>query len=244
MRQKFRNAIVLISLLAFPLTLNFFSPYLSVQGAVLGVVSGSLALFGLLSFSSLILGRGFCGWVCPAGYLQDIAMKVNSRRRPRLHWIKYLIWVPWFSAICILALLAGGFKRIDPLFMMDSVVSVSEPANYFMYYTVLVIFLVLAFASGRHAFCHYGCWMAPFMILGRKLRNAAGWPSLQLKAQKEKCIECGTCTKNCPMSIWVQVKVQTTDMEHPDCILCGQCVDNCQQEVIAYSFGTRKSLKQ
>lgn len=240
MRQKLRNTVILMSLLAFPLTMNYFSPYLSVHGAALGVLSGSLALFGLMFVSSLILGRGFCGWVCPAGCLQDIAMKIEKERRPRHHWIKYLTWLPWFSAICILALRAGGFKRIDLLFMMDSAVSVAEPANYFMYYTVLILILVLALASGRHAFCHYGCWMAPFMIIGRKLRNAAGWPSLQLKAQTERCIQCGTCTGNCPMSINVQEKVQTGDMEHSDCILCGQCIDNCQQKVIAYSFESRK----
>ncbi len=243
MRQKIRNAIILISLLAFPITLDFFSPYLSMNGAVRGVVSGSLVVFALLFISSLLLGRAFCGWLCMGGCLQDIAMKVNSKRRPGRHWIKFLIWVPWFSALLVLAGRAGGFKRIEPLFMMDSVVSVAEPANYFIYYTVLALILTLAFASGRHAFCHYGCWMAPFMMIGRKARNLAGWPSLQLLARPESCRNCLTCTQNCPMSIDVHAKVLSGDMEHADCILCGQCIDNCKQKVIAYSFGMRKKIK-
>jgi polyferredoxin len=244
MRQKIRNAIVLLSLLAFPVTLNFFSPYLSVNGAARGIVSGSLALFGLLFVSSLVLGRAFCGWLCMGGCLQDIAMKVNARRRPGLHWIKFLIWVPWFSAILVLGARAGGFKRVEPLFMMRSVVSVSEPANYFVYYSVLALILGLAFASGRHAFCHYGCWMAPFMMIGRRLRNAVGWPSLQLRPQPEECRNCLTCTENCPMSIDVHARVLLGDMEHSDCILCGQCVDNCKQKAIAYSFGNRRKRQK
>jgi len=244
MRQRLRNAIILLSLLAFPITLNFFSPYLSVNGAAVGVVSGSLALFGLLFVSSLVLGRAFCGWLCMGGCLQDIAMKINRRRKPGAHWVKFLIWMPWFSAIVVLAARAGGFKRVEPLFMMDSIISVAEPANYFVYYSVLALILGLAFASGRHAFCHYSCWMAPFMMIGRKLRNAAGWPSLQLRAQPEKCRDCLTCTENCPMSIDVHAKVLSSDMEHADCILCGQCVDNCKQKAIAYSFGKRRKAQK
>lgn len=239
MRQKLRNAILLISLLAFPLTLDFFSPYLSVYGASQGIVSGSLALFGLLFLSSLFLGRAFCGWVCMGGCLQDIAMKINGRRRPHLHGIKFFIWVPWFSMILVMAVKAGGFKRIEPLFMMESGISVSQPANYFMYYFVLALILGLAFASGRHAFCHYGCWMAPFMMIGRKLRNAGKWPSLELRAQLEKCGNCLTCNENCPMSIDVHANVLRGEMEHADCILCGRCVDNCERRVIAYSFGKK-----
>ena len=37
--------------------------------------------------------------------------------------------------------------------------------------------------AGRRAGCHTICWMAPFMIIGRKLRNLVAWPSLRLTAQ-------------------------------------------------------------
>jgi ferredoxin-type protein NapH len=240
MRQKLRNAILIASLLAFPITLDFFSPYLSLNGAARGIISGSLALFALLFVSSLFLGRAFCGWLCMGGCLQDVAMKVNPRRRIRGHWVKFLIWVPWFSAILALAARAGGFKRFEPLFMMDSPISVSEPGNYIVYYSVLTLIVGLAFASGRHAFCHYSCWMAPFMMAGRKLRNMAGWPALQLRARPEKCRDCLTCTQNCPMSIDVHTRVKKSDMEDADCVLCGQCIDNCKQKAIAYSFGKRR----
>ena len=49
--------------------------------------------------------------------------------------------------------------------MMDSVISVSEPGNYIVYYSVLALILGLAVASGRHAFCHYSCWMAPMAVI-------------------------------------------------------------------------------
>jgi polyferredoxin len=68
-RQCIRRALILISFLLFPITLNYFSPYLIIDGASQGIINGSFVLFGLLFLSSLVLGRGWCGWVCPAGGL-------------------------------------------------------------------------------------------------------------------------------------------------------------------------------
>lgn len=240
MRQKVRNGILLISLILFPLTLNFFSPVKSLYGAHTGVISGSLALFGLLFLSSLFLGRAFCGWVCMGGCLQDICMKVNNRRRPRHHWIKFLIWVPWFSLLVFFAVRAGGFRAPDFAEMATDALALTDPQHFPIYFTVTGLIIGIALASGRHGFCHYACWMAPFMMIGRKTRNAFNWPSLGLEASPEKCIACGTCTSNCPMSINVQERVKKNDLEDADCVLCGQCADNCKQHVISYTFSRRK----
>ena len=236
MRQKIRNTIGWIVFLSFPITLNFFSPYLSASGASEGIISGSLLLFILLFISSLFLGRAFCGWICPGGCFQDICMRMNEKRRPRNHWIKYLIWIPWFSLIVIGFIRAGGVKTIDPLYMTENGISVSEPYHFNIYYTFILMFLILALAVGRHGFCHYGCWMAPFMIIGRKIRNLFKYPSLRLKANPDLCIDCMKCTEVCPMSIDVHAGVKKGMMEHVDCNLCGRCADHCEQKVITFTF--------
>ncbi len=240
MRQRVRNAILLISLILFPLTLNFFSPVKSLYGAYAGFVSGSLALFGLLFLSSLFLGRAFCGWVCMGGCLQDICMKVNNRRQPRRHWVKFLIWVPWFSLLVFFAVRSGGFRRPDFGWMARDALAVSDPQHFYVYFTVTGLIIGIALASGRHGFCHYGCWMAPFMMIGRKIRDVFTWPALGLMANPDKCLACGTCTANCPMSIDVQRRVKRNELEDTDCVLCGQCADNCKQRVISYTFSRKK----
>ena len=85
----------------------------------------------------------------------------------------------------------------------------------------------LAFFVGRRAACHTICWMAPFMIIGRWIRNRFGWPSLQLKVKTQDCTNCMTCSRYCPMSLDVNGMVQTGKMENTECILCGSCVDHC-----------------
>ncbi len=112
--------------------------------------------------------------------------------------------------------------------------------KYIIYYIVVGTFLALSVFVGRRAGCHTICWMAPFMILGRKLRNLGNWPALRLKAETAKCINCKKCTQNCPMSLDVNGLVQKNVMEHSECVLCGTCVDVCPKDVIHYSFSRGK----
>lgn len=107
--------------------------------------------------------------------------------------------------------------------------------------SVVALFLVLALAIGRRAGCHTVCWMAPFMVIGRKIRNIFEWPALRLAVKKEQCRECGSCGRNCPMSIDVMELVRKKNMETEDCILCGSCVDARPTNVIRYSFSSGHS---
>jgi len=77
-RQKIRFTLCLLSLLCFPITLNYFSPYLSFEGATKGLISGSLLVFIIIFFYSLFLGRAGCGWLCPIGGLQDACTLATS----------------------------------------------------------------------------------------------------------------------------------------------------------------------
>lgn len=54
-----KKFVQLMFLLAFPITINFFSPYLIVLGAWNGIVNGSLMLFAILLIGSIFFGRLF-----------------------------------------------------------------------------------------------------------------------------------------------------------------------------------------
>ncbi|MBN1485710.1 MAG: 4Fe-4S binding protein [Chloroflexia bacterium] len=235
-RQSTRQALLLIALLIFPLTLYYFSPVLIIQGAAEGVVNGSMIVFGLMFLSALFVGRLWCGWFCPAGGLQEITASINERPATRAHWLKWLIWLPWMGVILLMFVQAGGIRSVEPLYQLRGGLTLLQDFWYIIYYFILLLFLLPALIIGRRASCHYICWMAPFMILGRRLRNLLAWPSLRLRAEPEKCNECRRCNRVCPMSLDVLALVQKGSMEHDDCILCGSCVDNCPKDVLHYSF--------
>ena len=240
-RQRIRKGLIIVSLLLFPVIMNYLSPYIIIDGAAQGIVNGSLIVFGLQFLSALFVGRLWCGWGCPAGGLGEVCFAINNKPvRGKVDWIKWLIWFPWLAIIVMMVMRAGGYQSVDFFHLTESGVSVDEPWKYIMYYIVVGIFLALSVFVGRRAGCHTICWMAPFMILGRKLRNLGNWPALRLRAETEKCINCKKCTRECPMSLDVNGLVQKGVMEHSECVLCGTCVDVCPKDVIHYSFSKGK----
>ena len=240
-RQRIRKAMIILSLLLFPVIMNYLSPYVIIDGASQGIVNASLIVFGLQFISALFVGRLWCGWVCPAAGLGEVAFPINNKPvSPKLNWIKWLIWIPWLTIIILMVFRAGGYREVTFLHMTETGISIDEPMKYITYYFVVGLFLLLSIFVGRRAGCHTICWMAPFMILGRKLRNVFGWPALRLTAVTDDCISCKRCTRDCSMSLDVNAMVQARSMENSECILCGTCVDVCPKNVIHYSYNSGK----
>ncbi|MBA4395600.1 MAG: 4Fe-4S ferredoxin, partial [Desulfobacca sp.] len=235
-RQKIRKGIILISFFLFPALFYYLSPVLILQASAEGVINGSFILFVLMLNSALFLGRGYCGWVCPGAGCQEAIFSARDKKITRGDWIKWAIWIPWIGSITVLAIKSGGYKKIDFFYQTTHGLSIGNIQGLIAYYVVLFLLIVIpAFIFGKRSFCHHLCWMAPFMILGRKIRNRFNWPSLHLRSSPEHCLNCHTCTENCPMSLPVEEMVKKCNMETTECILCGSCVDGCKQGVIRFS---------
>jgi len=135
-----------------------------------------------------------------------------------MNWIKFAIWVPWLSVIGFMIFLAGGLDVVNMYYQTDHGISVSKLEDYIIYYFFLVLIVGLAFTAGKRSFCHYICWMAPFMMIGTKLSQWICLPRLHIRAESDKCTECQTCSRNCPMSLEVTEMVQKGSLENSECI--------------------------
>jgi polyferredoxin len=242
MRQKLRLFLVFTSLLLFPITLNFFSPYISIDGALSGVISGSLIVFFVLFISGIFLGRAWCGWLCPVAGLSELGGAINKKPAPvrRLTYIRYAIFTLWFSIIVAGFVLAGGIKAVDPLHLSGTFVSVDEPAKYVIYYLVVFIFFGLTVTVGKRGGCHGICWMSPFLVGGFLAGRLLRIPQLRVKSRPSECVQCKTCNNRCPMSISVSDYITNGMVGSLDCILCGQCVDGCPNKVLAYGLHSKR----
>jgi ferredoxin-type protein NapH len=229
---------MLLMFALFPVIYYYFSPFLVIMGGSEGIVVGSLIVFTSLFVSSLFFGRAFCGWVCPAGATQEICMKANNKsfKNGKRNWIKYAIWTPWVAIIVLMFVQAGGLISVNPFYQTYYGISIQDVQSLVIFLIFFGLIAGVALVAGKRAFCHTGCWMAPFMVIGRKIRNSTNWPSLQLKVDNSKCINCKACTRNCSMSVDVNAMVQHQSMENSECILCGRCVDVCSNGVIKYTF--------
>lgn len=242
LNQKLRKGILFISLILFPITLNYLSPYVIIDGAMEGIINGSFIVFIGLFLSSLIFGRAFCAYICPGGGLMEFGGMVHNKKCKggKRNWIKWFIWVPWIGMIATFAIMAGGYTAINMFHLTDSGISVDSPSGYIIYLAVVFGLLLITFAAGKRAGCHYICWMAPFMIIGTKIKNKLKYPSYHLESEKLKCTKCNLCTRNCPMSLEVMEMVQKDLMENAECILCGNCVFTCPQGAILTAWKWKK----
>jgi ferredoxin-type protein NapH len=236
LRQRIRRTTILLVFLLFPLIINYLSPYLIIAGSAQGIINGSLLFFALLFIFSLVFGRAFCGWACPGTGLGEALILAQPKAARGGNWIKYVIWVPWIGLIAWSAITADGYHSVNPLFMIESGISVAEPRDYFTYFGVVGIIVTLSLTTGRRGFCHYVCWMAPFMVIGTKLKDAIHLPSLRLKSTASNCKGCKTCEANCPMSLPVAKMVASNSMANSECVLCGSCVDGCPEGAIKFSW--------
>ena len=236
-RQNLRKGIILTSFFLFPATFYYLSPVVIIRATLNGVVNGSFIIFFLLLVCALFLGRAYCGWVCPGAGCQEAIFLARDKKVTKGNFVKWIIWIPWIGTIIFLAVRHGGYKDIDFFFETTHGLSIGDFSTVIAYLCVLFFLIVIpSFIFGRRSFCHHLCWMAPFMILGRKIRNRVKWASLQLKATPEDCAHCHKCTKICPMSLPVEMMVNTNKMENSECILCGTCVDACKFDVIKFGF--------
>lgn len=240
-RQKLRHGLILFTFFLFPATFYYLSPALIIVAAAQGIINGSFIMFALLFLTAPISGRAWCGWICPAAGCQEALFAARDKKVLRGNVIKWFLWVPWICAIAILAVMAGGYSRVDFFYKTTYGLSIGDVQALITYYLVLLILIVLpALIFGRRSFCHHLCWMAPFMILGAKLGAVLPVPALSLRAEPEACRHCHLCTDNCPMSLPVERMVSRGDMTNSECILCGSCVDGCEHRAIGFAFAGRK----
>ena len=240
-RQRMRLVLIILSFVLYPVTFAYVSCPIITEAAGLGIVTGGLVVFALLFLGSLVLGRLWCGYLCPAGGLQE-ACNLAIRRpllKTKLDRLKYLVFLGIFGSIAFAIWSAGGLKTVDLFYRTENGISILAAGGIAMFLGPVIVTLLFALIFGKRGFCHTFCPIAVMLMIGRKIRNLFGWPALQLAADKAQCIDCNACSKECPMSLDVHAMVKKDQMENTQCIVCASCVDICPKGVIRYELGKK-----
>lgn len=185
-------------------------------------ISNSIALTVAIVISAFLMGRFFCGYVCPIGALQDFFKYLGGRLRIRE--IKLKRWkyfhpemIKYFVLIAVIVLSILG---------LGNIVSPYSPwiayLNLFLGFNIRIGFIVLLLISAvslfvRRIFCRVFCPLGAFQAL----LTAIG-PSRLRRGQS--CSRCTHCLKSCPVGI----ESPKGDEISPECIRCMECVNtNC-----------------
>jgi len=240
-RIKIRRILALFSLILFPITLNYFSPYVSVSGAFEGFISASVILFVCLLLTAIFFRRTWCSYICPISAIADYSEKINSRNVnvKMLRIIRYSIFTLWFSVLILGFVLSKKYPTFNLFYLTENIISVDEPMKYITYYAVLLSLIGLTLFIGKRGACHSICWMSPFLVAGTMIGDKFNLPQLKIVSEPEKCISCSKCNKACPMSIDVMTELKKGSIQSLDCINCSECEQVCPKNVLSLKIKQR-----
>jgi ferredoxin-type protein NapH len=233
--QRIRKPIVIIMAVVFHSVLIFhllFSPVIIIMASNKGIINASFFSFILMFVLSLFFGRAYCAWLCPGCGVQEIIGFVVKKKAKytKARYIKYAIFIIWIATI-IMGYLVKGFTKVDLTYGMGNI---SLERKLILTLGAGIIIIPLAILFGKFASCKYICWQAPFMILGKKIRDSLKLPGLRIKTVSANCKKCNACTIKCPMDINVMEKVPSGEIIDDECILCGNCIDACKFKALSY----------
>lgn len=183
---------------------------------------GAVALICMLApvITAFFRGRMWCGHFCPRGSFNDIILSKISYRRVAPSFLKSV----WFRNL-FLVLLMSAFA-IQLIFAWGSTLAVGRVfIRMVILTTILTIFLGIPFNQRTW------CMICP---MGTMSHYVAGINMLKTKFKyinfdKNNCINCKNCSKNCPMDIDVMSYKKQGSVLDSDCLKCGLCVEKCPQ---------------
>ena len=236
-RQRKRLILLTISFTMFQivLILNVIYPVSAVETIFQGMIFGSIVLAALLFLISLVFGRAFCGWLCPAATVNEFCRLLTKKKATNAHLsrLKYVILLLWVGELALETL---RFFGVLPIPISEAASRMGESS---MLTVILILIVPLALLMGTRANCRYFCWFAPVMSIVTRVSNKSKFPALHLMVNRGGiwCNQCGACDDACPMGLPVSEMVENLSVGHSECIFCGACVDACTYGVLSLSFG-------
>ncbi|MDY4848990.1 MAG: 4Fe-4S binding protein [Bacilli bacterium] len=240
--------------------MNCYSCPGAVGACPLGSLQNSLAstnkstlffVLGIILLYATIFGRTICGYLCPAGLLQELLYKIKTPKLKKnkftriLSYLKYVllfilvIGIPLSFALNTTSLPVPAFcKYICPVGTFEGAVGLLiNPNNndylkmlgpLFTWKFVLLIIFIVASVFIFRFFCRFFCPLGAIYGLFNK------FALLGITVDEDKCTSCHTCVNTCKMDV--------KKVGDHECIMCGECKKVCLSHAIKYRIEEIKQL--
>jgi ferredoxin len=207
-------------------------------------IAVSITFLGFVTLGiSLLLGRVFCGWVCPLGAIFDAYGWILRRLRvkfegpsPSYFRFKYYLLL----AILIFAAVGGvsPLMGFDPIVLLTRVAAAvlmpfgrhpaqltweagAAPGRYGYFFDFLTLFLFIGIMTATtklsRVWCRVACPLGAY--LGALSRNAV------LRRDTTGCVHCNICSQHCPTGA---ISFDNAEVyNESECIKCFACSQEC-----------------
>ena len=231
--------------------------FLRIDPLVTTVVCGgmrvgvSILFLGFVTLAiTIVMGRVFCGWVCPLGSIFDAYGWILRKMKmpifgPSPSWFRAKYYL--LAALMLFAIFGG----VSPLMGFDPIVIVHRTAaavlmpfarhpdeltwsvggpmgknGYFFDVATLILFIGIMARTTKvsRIWCRTACPLGAY--LGTMSRHAA------LRRETTGCIQCKLCSDYCPTGA---INFQNAEIyNESECIKCFACTQECPVDANAF----------
>jgi len=198
--------------------------FITTGGFIRRLEPSTMIIFVIVVLLTLVFSRGFCGWICPFGAIQEwiglLGKKVLGKKyNPTGSWDRSLRYLKYVVLAVIIALTwwTGTliFHDYDPFVAFFHFGEGIDEKPWA--YGILFAVLIGSFFIDRF-FCKYACPLGAVLgILGK-------FGLTRIHRETAGCNSCNICQQKCPAHIDF---LSVTDIRTAECNHCLDCVVDC-----------------
>ncbi|WP_156151110.1 4Fe-4S binding protein [Methanosarcina sp. Kolksee] len=187
----------------------------------------------------LILGRGWCGWICFFGWMDQFFASLlkkpiipleNPPKWAKLFPYAFMLFLILVSAVFLIPIFCAFICPLRIIYDPPGVTTTFEWITALIFVTGGLIFLVIGpLLTKKRLFCSFICPLMPANTLIGVINP------FKVKIDTTLCKKCGLCVKSCELFAITKeslAKGRTTI----ECAKCGKCMDKCPAGAINYKL--------
>jgi ferredoxin len=215
--------------------------FVTTGGFIRRIQPSTMVVFGAVLLMTLVFSRGFCGWVCPFGSLQEwlgiLGRRVfgkqfnpTGRWEKRLRSLRYVLLVVIIGFTWCLGTLV--FRPYDPFLAFFHL---GRGVDEMPWAYAALGAVVLGSLRYERFFCKYACPMGAVIgILGK-------FSLTKIVRDGNDCKECNVCQKQC----WAHVDfLSSKTINDSSCNHCLDCLEACPRPSVLSLKGVQWRIPQ
>lgn len=186
-----------------------------------------------LPISVLLVGRFFCGWLCPGGFVNQIIGKLSFLKLRGRNWFVRVAPVGMFIALAAVAMIWFGLnnpRMMVPIrsgeFWSSLRLSFENASAAWLVRTFIVLGLAASGLLVANLWCRFVCPVGGLLEL---FKGMAIFRIFKTSA----CNDCNACLRVCEMG---------TRPDEINCTNCGDCLQTCPVDAI--KFGKKREANE
>ncbi|MCX5811726.1 MAG: 4Fe-4S binding protein [Proteobacteria bacterium] len=223
---------IVIPLTIIPLAL---SKTIIFPGTMIGSFASIASMLIIWIGATLALGRGFCGWGCFFGGLDDGFSRIFRKPiikhvNPKWHYLPFAVLL--VTALTSAMLLTPTYcEWLCPYKTVTEYVEVTSTKIFIQTIIFVALFLGLVIAlpilTRKRTQCGLFCPFGAFQSFTNKINP------FEIRINQEVCVKCKRCIQVCPIFSMTEETMEKGKTRFT-CIKCGKCVDNCPKGALYF----------